>query len=182
MIEGIIVLIAAAVLFLIFLYNRFIKLKNMADEAWSGIDVQLKRRYDLIPNLAACVEGYATHEKETLAKVVELRNTAMKASSVSEKSKADNALSESLKSVFALSEAYPDLKANQNFLDLQKQLGDIEDTLQNARRYYNATVRDYNIAAESFPSCLIAKQFGFEKKDFFEAAENEKEAVKVSFK
>lgn len=181
MIEFILIAALAAVLYAVFLYNRFIKQKNTADEAWSGIDVQLKRRYDLVPNLVACVKGYAAHERETLADVVELRNSAMNASTVAEKSKADGALSAALKSVFALSEAYPDLKANQNFADLQKQLGEIEDALQNARRYYNATARDYNISVDAFPSCLIARRFGFDKKDFFEAEADERRTVGVSF-
>ena len=181
MTELVFIAVSAAVIYVIFLYNRFIKQKNTADEAWSGIDVQLKRRYDLVPNLVACVKGYAAHEKKTLADVVELRNSAMQASTVAEKSKADGAFAGALRSLFALGGAYPDLKANQNFTDLQNQLAEIEDALQNARRYYNATARDYNISVDSFPSCLIARRFGFGKKDFFEAQEDERQTVGVSF-
>jgi LemA protein len=180
---GIIILIIIAVIVLafIFYYNKFIKLKNQADESWSGIDVQLKRRYDLIPNLVETVKGYAAHEKDTLEKVVQARNMAMNATGVEEKAKAENFLSSTLKSIFALSENYPDLKANTNFLELQNTIKEIEDSLQMARRYYNAIVRDYNIACESFPSVIIANIFNFKKREFFEIDESEKENIKIKF-
>lgn len=159
------------------MYNKLVSLKNKVLEAWSGIDVQLKRRYDLIPNLVNTVKGYAAHESGTLEKVIQARNQAMAASNsgaISDQVQAENALSGTLKSLFALSENYPDLKANTSFLQLQNSLGEIEENLQNARRYYNALVRDNNTAIESFPSNLIANNFNFEKFDFFEI-ENEGE-------
>ena len=165
------------------LYNRFIKLKNNADESYSGIDVQLKRRYDLIPNLVETVKGYASLEEGTLTKVVEARNFAMGVSKGDLKSQAEaeNALTGTLKTLFAISENYPDLKANQNFLDLQGQLSTIEDAIQNARRYYNAVVKDYNILCESFPAVFIANIFGFSKRDYFDISDSERENVKVKF-
>ncbi len=153
------------------LYNKLVSLKNKVLEAWSGIDVQLKRRYDLIPNLVNTVKGYASHESGTLEKVIQARNQAMSAGSggnINAQVQAENALSGTLKSLFALSENYPDLKANTNFIQLQNTLGEVEDSLSNARRYYNALVRDNNTAVEAFPSNLIANQFHFEKFDFFE--------------
>ncbi len=175
---GIVVVI---LLWVMMAYNGFIKLRNQADESWSGIDVQLKRRYDLIPNLVETVKGYAKHEQSTFEKVVQARNAAMSAQKVEDKAQAENMLSGALKSIFALAENYPELKANQNFLDLQKNLAEIEDQLQNARRYYNAVVRDYNIQCESFPSVILAGMFGFKKRAFFEIAEAEKQNVKVQF-
>ena len=174
------VILLIAILF-IYYYNKFIKLKNQADESWSGIDVQLKKRYDLIPNLVETVKGYASHEKETLEKVIQARNMAVGAKSVEEKAKAENFLSSTLKSLFAVSESYPDLKANENFMNLQNTLAEIEDAIQMARRYYNAVVRDYNIACEAFPSVIIANIFHFKKREFFEIEEAEKENVKVKF-
>jgi LemA protein len=153
------------------LYNKLVSLKNKVLEAWSGIDVQLKRRYDLIPNLVNTVKGYAAHESGTLEKVIQARNQAMSAGAggnINAQVQAENALSGTLKSLFALSENYPDLKANTNFIQLQNTLGEVEDSLSNARRYYNALVRDNNTAVEAFPSNLIANQFHFEKFDFFE--------------
>ncbi len=175
------VLVVLAILFVVVYYNRFVNLKNTIDNAWSDIDVQLKRRYDLIPNLVETVKGYAQHEKETLERVIKARSMAMNARSVADKAKGEGMLSEALKSLFALSERYPNLKANENFLSLQKSLSEIEDNIQLARRYYNAVVRDYNILCESFPSVLIAKQFGFRKREFFEIGEKERENVKVKF-
>lgn len=173
--------VVSAIVFLFALYNRLVGLRNMVDEGWSGIDVQLKRRYDLIPNVVETVKGYAAHEKDTFRKVVELRNSAMSAKGIEEKGKLESSLTESIKSLFALAEAYPDLKANQNFLDLQGQLSKIEDDLQNARRYYNGTVRNYNTTAQQFPAKLVAGSFGFKEKEFFGAAEEEKQNVKVDF-
>ncbi len=165
----------------IFYYNRFVKLRNMCDESWSSVDVQLKRRYDLIPNLVETVKGYAAHEKETLEKVIQARNMGMGAQGVGEQAQAENMITGALKSLFALSESYPDLKANQNFLQLQNNLNEIENDIQLARRYFNAVVRDYNIACQSFPSVIVANLFGFKQREFFEIEEAARENVKVSF-
>ncbi len=175
---GIIVLV---VIVFVAYYNKFVKLKNSIDNAWSDIDVQLKRRYDLIPNIVETVKGYAKHEKETLENVVKARNMAMNATDIKQKAENENILTGALKSIFALAESYPDLKANQNFLSLQKTLTEIEDSLQMARRYYNAVVRDYNVLCEQFPSVIIANQFHFTKREFFEITEGERENVKVKF-
>jgi LemA protein len=169
------------ILWLIGIYNSFIRLKNQGDESWSGIDVQLKRRYDLIPNLVETVKGYAAHEKSTFEKVVQARTMAMGAKSIEDRAQAENMITGALKSIFALAENYPELKANQNFLELQKNLAEIEDNIQLARRYYNAIVRDYNILCEGFPSVMVAGMFGFKKRAFFEIAEAEKANVKVQF-
>ncbi len=177
----IIVLAALVVLAAIGLYNRLVKLKNQAEESWSGIDVQLKRRYDLVPNLVETVKGYASHEKDTLQKVIEARNSAMNQTGVENKAQAENQLTGALKTIFALAEAYPDLKANQGFQDLQQNLTEIEENIQNARRYYNAVVRDLNTACETFPSALIANNFGFSKRQYFEIADTERANVKVQF-
>lgn len=174
------VIAASVAAFGVLMYNRFVKQENLCDEAFSGVQVQLKRRYDLIPNLVSCVKGYAAHERETLDAVIAKRNEAMNADA-EHKTQAENALTQSLKSVFALAESYPDLKANQNFIQLQETLADIEDNLQNARRYYNATVRTLNTLVKSFPSSIIAAQFGFNARAYFEAAQEETQNVKVSF-
>ena len=167
--------------YVVSLYNRLVRLKNQAEEGWSGISVQLKRRYDLIPNLVNCVKGYAAHEKETLEKVIEKRNQAMSAQAPAEKAMAENEFSQTIKSLFALGESYPDLKANTTFIELQHSLNTVEDDLQNARRYYNATVRNLNTAIASFPSNIVARKFGFEKKDFFDINDAEKQNVTVLF-
>lgn len=166
-----------------YFYNNLIKLRTTSDEALSGIDVQLKRRYDLVPNLVETVRGYAKHEESTFEKVVEARSIAMGVTSndITMKAQAENVLTSSLKSLFALAESYPDLKANQNFLELQNSLNDIEDAIQNSRRYYNAVVKDYNVQCEVFPSVIVAKFFSFNKKDFFMIDEQERENVKVDF-
>ncbi len=178
----IIALIAIVALVAVGIYNSLVKLRNTSEQAWSDVDVQLKRRYDLIPNLVETVKGYASHEKETFEKVVQARNQAMGASSPGEKAQAENFLQSTLKSLFALSEAYPDLKANQNFLDLQDELSNIEEQIQLARRYYNAVVRDLNTKIESVPSNIIASQFNFEKKEYFELdSEEERATPKVDF-
>lgn len=174
-------IIAAIAVFAVFLYNRLVRLKNRCDEGWSGVTVQLKRRRDLIPNLVECVKGYAKHEQSTLENVIELRNAAMNASAPADVAKAENSLSQGVKSLFALGESYPELKAGANFARLQESLEKIEDDLQNARRYYNATARDLNTAIDTFPSNLIAKNFGFAKREFFDIDEREKENVAVSF-
>jgi len=165
-------------------YNGFITLINRAKEAWSDIDVQLKRRYDLIPTLVSTVKGYAAHEAGTFEKVTEARSHAMQAGSLGEKAEAENMLTETLKSLFAVAEAYPDLKANTNFLELQRELSDTENKIQAARRFYNGNVRDLNTSVQSFPSNVIAKTFKFEPLEFFELSEGEqaaKQPVEVKF-
>lgn len=163
------------------IYNGLVKSKNRVDEAWSDIDVQLKRRYDLIPNLINTVKGYAAHEKELLEKVTEARANAMNASGPHDKQDAENMLSGTLKSLFAVAENYPDLKANQNFLELQRELTDTEDKIQASRRFYNGNVRDLNIKIESFPTNVVASMMHFTKREFFEIEESEKQPVKVEF-
>ncbi len=177
---GLVVLIG---LWFAFSYNRFITLINRAKEAWADIDVQLKRRYDLIPNLVSTVKGYAAHESGTLEKVTQARNMAMGATNIEDKAKAENMLSGTLKSLFAVSESYPDLKANQNFLDLQAQLTDTEDKIQAARRFYNGNVRDLNTSIEVFPGNIIANMFHFVKMEFFnlEGDEAARQNVEVKF-
>ncbi len=166
-------------------YNGFVQLKNRVKEAWSDIEVQMKRRYDLIPNLVETVKGYAAHESGTLEKVIQARNIAMAPhGDVKEVAKNENMLTGALKSIFALSENYPDLKANQNFMELQRELRDTEDKIQAARRFYNSNVLALNTKAEMFPSNIIAGMFNFQKAEFFELAEDEQEArkaVKVQF-
>ncbi len=179
----VLILVAILVLWFVFAYNRFVKLVNQAKEAWSDIEVQLKRRYELIPNLVNTVKGYAIHESSTLEKVVEARNMAMKVETQGAHSQAENMLSSTLKSIFALSENYPDLKANTNFLELQRELSDTENKIQASRRFFNTNVRDLNIATETFPSNMIAKIFGFSKMEFFDLDDDVKarEVVNVSF-
>lgn len=165
-------------------YNGFVKLVNRTKEAWADIDVQLKRRYDLIPNLVETVKGYATHEKEAFENVTKARSAAMGAESTHDKAEAENMLSGALKSLFAVAEAYPDLKANQNFLELQRELSDTENKIQSARRFYNTNVRDLNTGLEMFPGNIIGNMFKFEKQEFFELDESEQDAknpVKVDF-
>ena len=163
-------------------YNGLVKLGNRAKEAWADIDVQLKRRYDLIPNLVETVKGYATHEREVFEKVTEARNRAMGAKTMKERAEAENTLSDTLKTLFAVSEADPDLKASTNFLELQRELTDTEDKIQAARRFYNGNVRDLNIKIESFPANLIASALGFQKMELFELEEAaEREVPTVRF-
>lgn len=177
------ILLAVVVLWAIFTYNSFIRLRTQASEAWADIDVQLKRRYDLIPNLVETVKGYAKHESETFEKVTEARSKAMGAQSVEEHAAAENMLAGTLKSLFALSESYPDLKANANFLDLQRELSDTENKIQASRRFYNANVRDLNIRIDSFPGNMVASIFGFAKREYFELEEGSeaRENVEVKF-
>ncbi|MEK7460570.1 MAG: LemA family protein [Patescibacteria group bacterium] len=164
------------------MYNGFVALVNRTEEAWADIDVQLKRRYDLIPNLIETVKGYASHESSVFQKVTEARSQAMQAGSVHDKEAAENMLTGALKSLFAVSEAYPDLKANQNFLALQNELSDTENKIQASRRFYNGNVRDLNTAIESFPGNLIAGTFSFAKQEFFELGnEAAREPVAVKF-
>lgn len=177
---GVIIVI---VIWTIYAYNRFVRLVNRVREAWADIDVQLKRRYDLIPNLVETVKGYAGHEEGTLFKVTEMRANAMQGGSLEERSKSENMLTGALKSLFAVSENYPDLKANQNFLELQRELSDTENKIQAARRFYNGNVRDLNTGLEVFPGNIIGNMFHFEKQDFFELDESAeaREPVKVKF-
>ncbi|MDD3481194.1 MAG: LemA family protein [Patescibacteria group bacterium] len=167
--------------FLVAVYNGLIRLKNKVEEAWSDIDVQLKRRYDLVPNLVSTVKGYAKHEKGVFEEVTKARAAAMKAEGPAEESKAENHLTETLKSLFAVAENYPDLKADKNFLDLQEKLSMLEEEIQKSRRYYNGNVRDFNTKIQVFPNNLFAGMLGFAKYDFFQAEEGEKENVKVDF-
>lgn len=178
------IVVGVVVLWVVFAYNRFVTLVNRTKESWADIDVQLKRRYDLIPNLVNTVKGYATHEQGTLDKITQARATAMSATGATEKGKAENMLSDTLKSLFAVAESYPDLKANTNFLELQRELSDTENKIQAARRFYNTNVRDLNIGIESFPGNLIAGVFGFGKMDLFELGAGEEAArnpVEVKF-
>jgi LemA protein len=177
-----IALLVLVFLWLIAIYNGLVKKRNRTQEAWADIDVQLKRRYNLIPNLIESVKGYAKHEQGVLEKVTEARTKAMGAKSVEEKTRAENELTGTLKSLFAVSENYPDLKASQNFLELQRELRDTEDKIQAARRFYNSNVRDLNIKIESFPSNLVAKIFNFSKKELFELKdETVRQAPAVKF-
>ena len=163
-------------------YNSFIKEKNLIKEAWSGIDVQLKRRYNLIPNLVETVKGYSKHEKNLFEDITNLRSQSIKLNNIEEKAKTESELSGMLKNLFAVVEGYPELKANQNFLALQKQLSEIEEQIQYARRYYNGTVRNYNISVESVPSNIIAAVFNFKQEQFFEVSlVSEKEIPEVKF-
>ena len=174
--------VLALILWLIGVFNALVKIKNRVKEAWADIDVQLKRRYNLIPNLMETVKGYASHEKGVFEKVTQARAQAMSAQNVEEKAKAENMLSNTLKSLFAVSENYTDLKASQNFLELQRERRDTEDKIQAARRFYNTNVRDLNIKRESFPSSIVAQVFNFKKMDLFELQEAEqREVPKVNF-
>jgi LemA protein len=173
------VIVAVIALWVVFAYNKFVRLMVNTKEAWADIDVQLKRRYDLIPNLVNTVKGYATHESTAFEKVTEARSRAMQAGTPAEKGEAENALTGTLKSLFAISEAYPDLKANQNFLALQTELSDTENKLQASRRFYNGNVRDLNTAIEMFPGNVIAGMFPkFKKMDFFQLEAGEADAKK----
>jgi LemA protein len=175
-------LIAAAVAYAISIYNRLVRNKNLVDEGWSGIETQLKRRTNLIPNLVETVKGYAAHEGETLEAVTRLRNQTMTISDIGERGQKEGELTAALGRLFAVAEAYPDLKANENFIGLQDDLSETEDQIQLARRYYNGTVRNMNILVEAFPSNLVANSFSFIKANFFEIENDEDRAVpQVSF-
>ncbi|MBS3956725.1 MAG: LemA family protein [Clostridiales bacterium] len=171
-------LLAVAV---VVLYNRLIVLRNRVDNAWSQIDVQLRRRYDLIPNLVETVKGYMTHEAETLQNVTEARNVAMHAGSVKEQGAAENMLSSTLKSLFAVAEAYPDLKANENFMMLQEELSGTESKIAYARQFYNDSVMSFNTAVQKFPANILVGTLGFTERDYFEIEVEAREAVKVQF-
>ncbi len=175
-------LLVAIGLWVVSIYNGLIKLKNRTNEAWSDIDVQLKRRYNLIPNLVETVKGYAKHERELFEKVTEARTRAMSAKTVKEQGESENMLAGTLKSLFAVAENYPELKANENFLELQRELSDTENKIQASRRFYNGNVRDFNIKIQVFPNNLIAGMLKFSKRDFFEIEEEAaREPVKVEF-
>lgn len=181
---GWIVVIALAVIVvaIISIFNRLVSLKNRTDESWSDIDVQLKRRHDLIPNLVETVKGYAKHEKELLEEVTKARTEAISSKTLEEKAKAENQITEALKSVFAIAENYPNLKANENFVELQREITDTEDKIQAARRFYNGNVRDLNISIESFPSNIIAGMFNYKKRELFQLDDvSEKKNVEVKF-
>jgi LemA protein len=178
----IIIVAAVVVLWIVATFNRLITLKNRAKEAWSDIEVQLKRRYDLIPNLVETVRGYAAHERQLFEKVTEARARAMGAGTMQEKGEAENVLSSTLKSLFAVAENYPQLRASENFQKLQDELTDTEDKIQAARRFYNGNARDLNIKIESFPASLVAAIFRFKQMEFFEIEEAaEREPVKIQF-
>lgn len=173
---GVIVLI---VIYLIFIYNRLVSLRQTVSQSWSDISVQLKQRHDLIPNLVETVKGYAAHERGTLEAVVNARNAAVAAADPEAQAKAENILTGALRQLFALAEAYPDLKANQNFLQLQSDLSDIENKIAAARRFFNNAVQELNTAIQQFPAVLIARQLGFREAGFFELDENEQAAVEA---
>ena len=178
----VLIVIGILILWAIVIFNSFVRLKHRVNEAWSDIDVQLKRRHNLIPNLIETVKGYAKHEKGLFEKVTQARTNAVSAKGVEEKGKAENMLSNTLKTLFAVAENYPDLKANANFLELQRELSDTENKIQAARRFYNGNVRDLNIKAERFPSRIIAGMFRFKKREFFEIEEaGERKVPKVKF-
>lgn len=160
--------IAAVAIVFILLYNALVRRRNQAEEAWADIEVQLKRRYDLIPNIVEAVKGYAGHEKSVLENVTRARTAAMGVQSAGEQARAENMLAGTLKTLFAVAENYPDLKTNMNFLELQRELSDTENKIQSSRRFFNANVRDYNIALETFPSNIIAGIFGFTRKELFD--------------
>jgi len=177
-----ILLILVLIGFIIITFNRLIRGRNLMREAWSGIDVQLKRRHDLVSSLVEAVKGYRRYERNLLQNITELRSRCVSARELKEKEKAEKALSHGLKTLFAVAEGYPELKASRNFLDLQRNLAEIEDQIQLARRYYNGTVRNYNIRVESFPSMLVARVFYFSPADFFEieyATEREVPEIKM---
>jgi LemA protein len=168
-------------IFLIAMYNSLVQLRVRSESAWSDIDVQLKRRHDLIPNLVETVKGYATHEKDTFENIAKFRSMAMQATGPVAQAAAENQLTGALKSLFAVAENYPQLQASQEFTQLQNSLNEIEDAIQNARRYYNAVVRDLNTKIQSFPTNILAGMFGFQQKQFFEAAAADREPVAVKF-
>lgn len=175
------IIVAIVIVYIIVTYNAFISLRNRASNAWSDIDVQLKKRHDLVPNLVATVQGYASHEKNVFEDVANLRSQAMQAQSARKRSDYEGELSEAIKSIFAISESYPELKADKNFCELQTQLSEIENSIQYSRRYYNAVVRDMNTKCEAFPSSLLASWLGFHKLPYFQVEAMEREAVEAKF-
>lgn len=179
----VLIIVAVLVFWFIFVYNKFVRLITRAKEAWSDIEVQMKRRYDLVPNLVNTVKGYATHESSAFENVTKARAMSIGAQTIQAKGEAENVLSGALKSLFAVAEAYPDLKANENFLHLQMELADTENKIQAARRFYNTNVRDLNISVDTFPGNMVARSFGFNKMEFFDLEDTHpaQEAVKVQF-
>lgn len=177
----VLIIVILVVLWIIAVFNGLVRSRNQAKEAWADIDVQLKRRYDLIPNLVETVKGYATHEKQLFEKVTQARVSAMNAQGMEAKAGAENALSGTLKSLFAVAENYPQLKASENFLELQRELTDTEDKIQAARRFYNTNVMELNTKIQSFPANIIASSFGFSAMELFGASDAEKEPVQVKF-
>lgn len=177
----VLVVVVLFALYLVAQYNGLVRLRNRIENGWAQIEVQLKRRHDLIPNLVETVKGYAAHESKTLEAVILARNSALQARGVADTAASENALSGTLKSLFALGEAYPDLKANQNFLALQEELSSTEGKIAYARQYYNDEVRSYNTKVQSFPTNLIANQFGFKEREYYEADEAERGPVTVKF-
>lgn len=177
------IVLGALIIWFVYTYNRFISLRNRSEEAWADIEVQLKRRYDLIPNLVNSVKGYAAHEAKVFDQVTNARSQAMQAGSVHDQGEAENMLTGALKSLFAVAEAYPDLKANTNFLELQREISDTENKVQASRRFYNGNVRDFNTALETFPSNVVAGMFIFKKKEFFDLADTDaaQNPVEVKF-
>lgn len=178
---AVLAVVALVAIWFMVTYNGFIRLKNTIEEAFSTMDVYMKKRYDLIPNLVETVKGYAKHEAETFEKVIAARNIAAGASTTGEKIAGENMLTQSLRSLFALAEAYPDLKANASFLDLQAQLNVVENDIASSRKYYNAVVREFNTKREAFPSSIVAGMFHFEKREMFEIAAEQRENVRVQF-
>ena len=176
-----VVLLVVLVLLVIGMYNGLVQQRNRVDNAWAQIDVQLKRRYDLIPNLVETVKGYAAHERQTLEAVIQARNMAMNAQGPAQQAQAENMISGALKSLFALSEAYPDLKANQNFLNLQEELTGTEGRIAYARQFYNDTVQKYNTKIQTFPTVVLAGMFHFGPREYFEVEDAARDAVQVSF-
>ena len=177
----VLILIVVIGLAVVMIYNRLVALRQTCNQAWGDVDVQLKQRHDLVPNLVETVKGYASHEKETLENVIQARQTAVDASSLKGLAEAENMLSGALRQLFALSEAYPDLKANQNFMSLQTELADLENKIAAARRFFNTAVQELNTAIEQFPAVIFASMFGFSTRDYFEVGETERGAPKVKF-
>ena len=176
------VIIIVVVLMLIVLYNRFVRLRNRADNAWAQVDVQLRRRYDLIPNLVETVKGYASHERETFERVTQARSAGVDARTVEDQAQAENMLTQALRQLFAVAEAYPELRANENFQQLQRDLGDVEQQILISRQIYNDTVLAYNNAIQTFPGVLLAGSFGFVKREFLEIEEASRAPVQVDFR
>jgi len=175
------IIVIGGALIVAMVYNRLVALRQTCNQAWGDIDVQLKQRHDLVPNLVETVKGYASHEKETLENVIKARQTAIDASSIKDLAGAENMLSGALRQLFALSEAYPDLKANENYLSLQNELADLENKIAAARRFFNNATGEFNTAAEQFPAVFIANMFGFTQRDFFEVGETERAAPSIKF-
>ena len=178
----ILIIIAVVIMIVIGLYNKLVKLRNSVRSSWSDIEVQLKKRFNLIPSVVETVKGYAKHEKDVFEKVTQARSQAMQATTPGEKAQSENLFKDTIKSLFAVAEAYPELKANQNFLQLQSQLESIENDIEKARRYYNALVRDYNTSTETFPAVLVASMLGFKPAEFFEnVSEEERKPIRPDF-